>query len=52
MGDTNPNFKADELKPELEKLAEKNLDGATFASKRGTINRLGIKCLTNSTCKF
>ena len=50
-GDHRPGVKVDELKKELEKLAQKNLEEATFGDKRDIISELGIKVYPSEDLK-
>jgi hypothetical protein len=50
-GSKNPRVDVDGLKKELEKLAQVNLDKATFAEKQNIISKLGIKVYPSEDLK-
>jgi CRISPR/Cas system-associated exonuclease Cas4 (RecB family) len=50
-GGQNSKIDVNELKEELERLAQVNLDKATFAEKRDIINKLGIRVYPSEDLK-
>jgi hypothetical protein len=50
-GGQNNQINVDELKKKLEKLAQINLDKATFAEKQEIINKLGIRVYPSEDLK-
>ena len=51
-GDQNSKVNVEDLKKELERLAQENLDNATFTEKRGIISKLGIRVYPSEDLKI